>query len=80
VTHRFTRPLGDGDFGNLAEDFFGLDSGAQIGSMRYGLFRGTQVGIHRTSDRTIEFFGQHEVVAQGDAFPVTIDALAAIDG
>ena len=31
VTHRFTRPLGDGDFGDLAEDLFGLDSGAQIG-------------------------------------------------
>ena len=28
VTHRFTRPLGQGDFGNLAEDLFGLDSGA----------------------------------------------------
>ena len=81
VTHRFTRPLGDGDFGNLLEDFFGLDTGAQIGlEYRYGLFRGTQVGIHRTSDRTIEFFGQHEVVAQGDAFPLTIDAFAAIDG
>ena len=29
VTHRFTRPLGQGDFGNLAEDFFGLDSGSR---------------------------------------------------
>jgi hypothetical protein len=81
VTHRFTRPLGDGDFGNLLEDFFGLDSGAQIGlEYRFGLFRGTQVGIHRTSDRTIEFFGQHEIVAQGDGFPLTIDALATVDG
>src|SRR5947208_11766061 len=31
VTHRFTRPLGNGSFGSLASDFFGLDSGAQIG-------------------------------------------------
>ena len=31
VTHRFGRPLGDGDFGDLAGDLFGLDSGAQIG-------------------------------------------------
>jgi hypothetical protein len=31
VTHRFARPLGSGDFGNLLEDFFGFDSGAQIG-------------------------------------------------
>ena len=81
VTHRFTRPLGDGDFGSLLEDFFGLDTGAQIGlEYRFGLFRGTQVGIHRTSDRTIEFFAQHEVIGQGESFPLTIDAWASIDG
>jgi hypothetical protein len=81
VTHRFTRPLGDGDFGSLLEDFFGLDTGAQIGlEYRYGLFRGTQVGIHRTSDRTIEFFGQHEVFAQGGSLPFTVSAYASIDG
>ena len=81
VTHRFSRPLGQGDFGSLVEDLFGLDSGAQIGlEYRYGLMRGTQVGIHRTSTRTIEFFAQHEVKAQTDSFPLTIDALASIDG
>jgi len=48
------------------------------GSQR--VLRGTQVGIHRTSDRTIEFFGQHEVLAQSASFPLTIDALATIDG
>jgi hypothetical protein len=81
VTHRFTRPLGDGSFGDLASDFFGLDTGAQIGlEYRFGLMRGTQVGIHRTSDRTIMFFAQHEVVAQGSGLPVTISALGSIDG
>ena len=81
VTHRFTRPLGQGDFGSLLEDFFGLDTGAQIGlEYRFGLFRGTQVGIHRTSDRTIEFFAQHEVKGQSESFPLTIDAFASIDG
>ena len=81
VTHRFTRPLGDGDFGSLVEDFFGLDSGAQIGlEYRFGLMRGMQVGIHRTSDRTIQFFAQRELLAQGDRFPLTVDALAAVDG
>ena len=60
VTHRFTRPLGEGDFGDLASDLFGFDSGAQIGlELRYGLARGTQIGVHRTSDRTIQIFGQH---------------------
>jgi hypothetical protein len=81
VTHRFTRPLGDGDFGDLAGDLFGLDTGAQIGlEYRFGLMRGTQVGIHRTSDRTIEFFTQHEIVAEGTWLPVTIHALATMDG
>ena len=30
-THRFLRPLNEGDFTDLLEDFFGLDNGAQIG-------------------------------------------------
>ena len=81
VTHRFSRPLGQGDFGSLVEDLFGLDSGAQIGlEYRYGLMRRTQIGFHRTSTRTIEFFAQREVTSQGEAFPLTIDVLAAIDG
>ncbi len=67
VTHRFTRPLGQGDFGNLAEDFFGLDTGAVIGlEYRFGLARGWQAGIYRTSDRTIEFFTQYNVWSQAN--------------
>jgi len=30
VTHRFTRPLGDGDFGDLVSDFFGFDSKGKL--------------------------------------------------
>lgn len=81
VTHRFGRPLGQGDFGNLLEDFFGLDSGAQIGlEYRFGLMRGTQVGIHRTSDRTIQFFAQRDLMQERDGRPVNLAFLAAIDG
>src|SRR5882724_6504012 len=59
VTHRFTRALGAGDFGDLAADLFGIDSGAQIGlEYRFGIIPSGEIGIHRTSDRTIEFFGQ----------------------
>jgi hypothetical protein len=80
VTHRFGRPLGEGDFGNLLEDLFGLDGGALIGlEYRFGLFRATQIGIHRTSNRTIEFFAQRQIVSQGD-FPFNIDALGTIEG
>src|SRR4029078_9449507 len=45
VTPRIARPLGEGDFGALASDFFGLDTGAQIGlEFRYGLMRGLETG------------------------------------
>ena len=81
VTHRFARPLGEGDFGDLLEDFFGFDGGAQIGlEYRFGVWRGAQVGVYRTSDRTIQFFGRHGVIRQSAARPVTLDVWLAIDG
>jgi hypothetical protein len=81
VTHRFGRPLGSGDFTSLLEDLFGLDSGAQIGlEYRFGLFRKTQVGIHRTSDRTIEFFGQYDVIQQRDGGAFGLAAFASAEG
>ena len=80
VTHRFGRALGQGDFGDLAADLFGLDSGAQVGlEFRYGLVRGGQVGIYRTSNRTIQFFGQYELLSQ-KTFPLSIDIVANVDG
>jgi Membrane bound beta barrel domain (DUF5777) len=81
VTHRFTRPLGQGSVGSLAGDLFALDSGAQIGlEYRYGLLRGTQVGFNRTNDRTIQFFAEHEVKAQSASFPVTLVAIGSAEG
>jgi hypothetical protein len=82
VTHRFTRSLGSGDFGDLLNDFFGFDSSALIGlELRYGLLPGTQVGIHRTSDKTIELFGQHNFWQQkADGHPISIDAIATFEG
>src|SRR6185369_11959404 len=65
VTHRFGRPLGEGDFGDLLGDAFGLDSGAQIGlEYRFGLMRGLQAGLHRTSNKTIEFFSEYNLMQQ----------------
>jgi hypothetical protein len=81
VTHRFGRPLGAGSFGDLAGDLFGLDSGAQIGlEYRFGLISGTQAGIHRTSNKTIQLFGQQSVLRQGDGMPVALAAHAGIEG
>lgn len=80
VTHRFGRPLGDGDFGDLASDLFGLDSGAQIGmEVRYGVIPGGQIGLYRTSDRTIQLFGQYELLSQ-KRFPVGVSVVANVDG
>jgi hypothetical protein len=81
VTHRFTRALGQGDFGDLASDLFGLDSGAQIGlEYRFGIVRGGQVGIHRTNDKTIQFFGQYDVLRQSDGRPASVAAYVSVDG
>jgi hypothetical protein len=80
VTHRFARPLGEGSLGDLARDFFGFDSGGLIGlEMRYGIARGTQVGVHRTSDRTIALFAQRDVRKAEDR-PFGIAVLASLDG
>jgi hypothetical protein len=80
VTHRFTTPL-NGDFGDLASDLFGLDSGAQIGlEYRFGIVPNGQIGIHRTSNKTIEFFGQYAAIRQGAGRPVDISALVTIEG
>jgi hypothetical protein len=81
VTHRFTRPLGDGDVGNLVEDLFGIDSGAFIGlEYRFGLMRGLQGGILRTNDRTIQFFSQYNLLNQSSGAPLGLGVLASIDG
>jgi len=81
VTHRFTRPLGQGDVGSLAEDFFSLDSSALIGlEYRFGVMRGWQAGIYRTSDRTIELFSRYSVFTQGKGLPFSVDASFSIDG
>ncbi|MGQ0732535.1 MAG: DUF5777 family beta-barrel protein, partial [Acidobacteriota bacterium] len=81
VTHRFGRPLGAGDFGDLLENLFGLDAGALIGlEYRFGLFRGAQIGLHRTSNKTIQFFGQYDLKNQRDGFPLGIAVMATAEG
>src|SRR6187431_80027 len=68
VTHRFTRPLGEGNFGDLLADGLGTDGGALIGlEYRFGIFSGTQLGVNRTSDKTIQFFGQHQLFRQSES-------------
>jgi hypothetical protein len=81
LTHRFNRPLGQGDFGDFLDSFFGIDSGASIGlEYRFGLMRGLQVGLTRTNDRTINLFTQYNVWQQSSGKPVGVSVLASMDG
>jgi hypothetical protein len=81
MTHRFTRTLNTPDFGTLASNLFGLDNGALIGlEYRYGIMRGLQAGIYRTSGKTIQFFGQYDAVRQSAAVPFTVNVVASIEG
>jgi cytochrome c oxidase subunit II len=81
VTHRFTRPLGQGDFGDLASDLFALDSSAVVGmELRFAPTGRAQVGVYRTNDRTIELFAQHSVATQSDRFPVSVALHGSIEG
>jgi hypothetical protein len=81
ITHRFGRPLGSGDFGDLVGDLFGLDNGALIGlEYRFGIFRGAQIGIHRTSNKTIQFFGEYDIRNQRNGFPIGVVAYLSAEG
>jgi hypothetical protein len=81
VTHRFMRPLDQGSFSESLGDFFGLDAGAQIGlELRFAPMRGAQVGVYRTSDKTIDFFGSYNIFRALGSLPISVSANAAIEG
>jgi plastocyanin len=80
VTHRFTQPL-NASLGDVASNLFGLDSGAQIGlEYRFGIIKNGEVGIHRTSDKTIEFFSQYGIARQTASRPVDLSILVSVEG
>lgn len=80
LTHRFDRPLGDGEFSDLLADLFGFDGGAQIAlGLRFGLFRGTQLLIYRTSDRTIQLAARQELLSEGSR-PLGLSVTVSIEG
>jgi hypothetical protein len=81
VTHRFTRSLAQGNFGDLLADAFGTDGGGQIGlEYRFGIMSGTQIGVNRTSDKTIQFFGQQQLFRQREGLPLGLDVIVTIEG
>jgi hypothetical protein len=81
LAHRFTRTLNTPRFGDLAGSLFGLDGGAFVGlEYRFGLMRGLQAGIYRTSDKIIQFFGQYNAIRQSPEVPFTLDLVSSIEG
>jgi hypothetical protein len=80
LTHRFTTTLGQGDFSDLFERFFGLDGGAIIGlDLKYGLMRNFNVGVYRTSDRTIQFSAQYNLMRDSNG-PFGLSVIGNVDG
>ena len=81
LTHRFTTPLGQGDFGDLAGRLFGLDGGALVGlDLKYGLLPGFDIGVYRTSfDRTIQFQGRYNLLRDASR-PFGVSLVANVDG
>ncbi|HVQ28974.1 MAG TPA: DUF5777 family beta-barrel protein [Vicinamibacteria bacterium] len=80
LTHRFSRPLGEGDFSDLVSDFFGFDSGAKVGfGLRFGLFTATELSLYRTNDRAIQFGLKRDLLQQGEK-PLSLGLQGAIEG
>jgi Membrane bound beta barrel domain (DUF5777) len=81
ITHRFTYQINGGSVGEFFENGFGFDSSATTGfELRFGLAPGTQVVVHRTGSRNVQFLAQHQLRAQRSGGPVSFDVLAAIEG
>jgi hypothetical protein len=82
ITHRFTRSLTEGDFGDVAADLFGMDNGAVMGlEFRYGLLENTLIGVRRVSGRKIiEFWGQYAITRQTESMPLEMAAYVGVEG
>jgi len=81
LTHRFSRPLGEGDFGDLVADLFGFDSGAQVGlGLRFGLFAGTELEVYRTNDRAIQLRAKQDLRQQHGTRGLSLGLLGTLEG
>jgi hypothetical protein len=82
ITHRFTRELGRGTFGDLASDLFGLDEGAVIGlDYRFAPTSNVQLAAYRTMVfKTVQFSGRWDALRQHEHLPVAISAIVSVEG
>jgi hypothetical protein len=82
LTHRFNGNLRNGGFSQQASNLFGLDQGAVVGfEYRFGIVRHVQAAVYRTAiDKTFQFYGKYDAVHQGASRPLSMSALASIEG
>lgn len=81
ITHRFTYKINGSSFSDFFENGLGFDSSAATGfEFRYGLASGTQLSVHRTNARNIQFMAQHQVQPQRINGRFSADILMAIEG
>jgi hypothetical protein len=82
LTHRFAGNLRRGSFGDQASSLFGIDQGAIIGfEYRVAVAPHAQAAFYRSSfDRTIQLHGRYDAIRQHGLLPVSISALASIEG
>jgi hypothetical protein len=82
LTHRFNGNLRQGSFDENASNLFGLDQGAVVGfEYRFGVARHLQAAIYRSGmDKTFQFHGKYDAVRQGNSFPLSLSALASVEG
>lgn len=82
LTHRFNGNLRRGSFADQASNLFGLDEGAVIGfEYRYGVLPNVQAIVYRAAlDKTVQFQGKYDVVCQNGRRPVSLSAMASIEG
>jgi Membrane bound beta barrel domain (DUF5777) len=82
LTHRFNENLRDGSFGHQLGNLFGLDNGAAIGfEYRFAVAKHLQLAAYRTNiARQTQFYAKYDPIAQGASMPVSISALASVEG
>ena len=81
ITHRFTYKINGQGAGEFFKNFFGFDSSATNGfELRWGLANGTQLAVHRTGNRNIQFLAQHQLQAQRNNGRFSADVFMGVEG
>src|SRR5262249_7871274 len=82
LTHRFNENLRSDDFSTLAQNLFGIDTGANIGlEFRFGVMRHLEAIVQRASlSRVIQFSGKYDAIHQGDDWPLSISGIVSVEG